>query len=112
MQADAFQAPPQGAGTGIHAGALPPRGSLLQTGPAALQLTAVMRARDGASTIVRTVWQGDTAGRATLRPLVAASRAERVRLDETPLYAVEPDSTGDYSFDLRPGEILTLRLCD
>jgi alpha-mannosidase len=110
-QADAFQVPPRGAGTGIHAGSLPQRASLLETAPAEFQLTAVVRGRDGASTIARGVWQGAGPGVATLRPLVAASRAERVRLDETPIAEVESED-GTVSLELRPGEIASVRFAD
>ncbi len=111
-RADAFQAPPRGAGTGIHPGPLPARASLLAAGPAEFRLTALMRARDGASMLVRGVWQGRAPGRATLHPLVAASRVERVRLDETPLHRLEPAADGSVVLELRPGEIATVRFAD
>ncbi len=71
-----------------------------------------MRARDGASMLVRGVWQGRAPGRATLHPLVAASRVERVRLDETPLHRLEPAADGSVVLELRPGEIATVRFAD
>lgn len=111
-QADAFQAPARGAGTGIHAGPLPARASLLETAPREFQLTAVMRGRDGASTLARGVWQGDAPGRARLRPLAAASRVERVRLDETSVGDVPVAADGSVTLELRPGEVATLRFVD
>ncbi|MBW2280853.1 MAG: hypothetical protein JRG82_08900 [Deltaproteobacteria bacterium] len=108
-QADAFQAPPRGIGTQVHPGPLAECDSLLRVDGAGFRTTAVCLAEDGASLVVRGVWLGEAPGRVRVSTRAAASRIERVRLDETPLATLEPNADGAVALDLRPGEVATLR---
>jgi alpha-mannosidase len=114
LEARAFQAPPRGVGTRIHAGVLPVTGSLLAIDSPGFQLTAVHTSAnpigDGHGAVVaRGVWHGGEPARVRLSSLASIRAAQRVRLDET---ALEPLALADgaVEFAARPGEVVTVRL--
>jgi len=114
LEARAFQAPPRGVGTRIHAGALPVTGSLLAIAQPGFQLTAVHTSAnpspDGHSAVIaRGVWHGREPARVRLASLARIRAAQRVRLDETVLEPLAP-ADGAVEFDARPGEVVTVRL--
>ncbi len=109
-QVDAWSAGAIGASTPLHPGALPPGGSFLECSTPSFRPSAVVEsATEPGAIVVRGVWLGAEPGEIRLRAR-GFTRAERVRLDETPLGAVEIAADGWLSFRARPNEIASVRL--
>ncbi len=110
QHAEAFQSPLRAQGTTLHKGKLPSKASLLSIHPNTIALTAVKIAEDERGMIVRCVNLNRDAEGMELRSLLPLSAAYRVRIDETKLDELEIDGNHILHLQLRPNEIVTLRL--
>jgi alpha-mannosidase len=107
---DAWSAGSIGVSTPLHAGALQESGSFLEISSPEFRPSAVVQSAtlDGAI-VVRGTWLGAEPGEIRLRAR-GFTRAERVRLDETPSGDLPVDSTGEVRVAARPNEIVSVRL--
>ncbi|MCG8346511.1 MAG: glycosyl hydrolase-related protein [Chloroflexales bacterium] len=107
--AAAFNAPLRVVQAEQHSGELPPRHSFLELEPPALQLTAVKRAEDRASVIVRCYNTTGATVRGRLRVAGAWRAAYRVTLDEQ-REAQCALAGGALELDVAPWRIVTIEL--
>ena len=110
IQAEAFQSSMRAVGCRQKAAVLSPQASFLQIQPAELGISAVKIAEDGEGVIVRIVNLTDAPQRATLQTLLPLSAAWQARMDETNLAPIEIQDQHRVYMELRPHEVLTLRL--
>jgi alpha-mannosidase len=109
-EAAAFNAPLRVTQTDHHTGELPPRHSFLHLEPAALQLSAVKRAEDRETLILRCFNTTDQPVNGTLRVAGAWHSAYHVNLDEQRGDVIAIRADGTIAIDARPWEIVTLEL--
>ncbi len=110
IQAEAFQSPMRAIGCQRKVGELPPQASFLEIQPPDLSLSAVKMAEDGEGIIVRLVNLNEVAQDACLHTLLPISAAWQARMDETILSSIEIQDQHQVCMELRPHEVLTLRL--
>ncbi len=111
-EAYAYQAPLRASVTGLHAGGLPPVGSLLRHGPPEFLISAIKLPEEGRGLIVRGYNRGDAPIEARLRPRARFDRATRAALDERALEPLELAGDGSVSFTAGAHEIVTVRFGD
>jgi alpha-mannosidase len=110
QQAEAFQSPLRAEGSTLHTGELPCKASLLSIHPDTIALTAVKTAEDERGLIVRCVNLNREVEETELQSLLPLSAAYSARIDETTLDEIDIDGNHSIHLQLRPNEIVTLRL--
>ncbi len=97
--------------TDVHAGLLAPCASLAEVDNPAFVLSAVKEAVDGKGMIVRGYNVSGEPQQVMIRTDTGFSTASYCRLDETPLgKRIKADELGMFTFEVGPGQIVTLRL--
>jgi alpha-mannosidase len=112
QQAWAFEAPMRAAGTGLHEGILPIRGSFVNVAPAKFIISAVKQAEDGKGWIVRGYNITGDEIKVTLQPWRLFKNAERVNLAEEHIDDLKADREGAVTFPARGHEIVTVMFWD
>jgi mannosylglycerate hydrolase len=107
-EARAFEAPPRAVQTGAHAGALPPRGSMIDVSPAEFEISAMKLSEDGRGILVRGWNSADRPLRVTVRAARKFERLERVNLAEEGLGGLPVAKNGEVTFAVEPSEIVTV----
>ncbi|MEW6094000.1 MAG: glycosyl hydrolase-related protein, partial [Chloroflexota bacterium] len=107
-----FEAPLCAAGTGIHAGNLPPSGSFVEVMPEEFVVSAVKQTDDRKGWIVRGYNITDKKINVGLRPWRAFKNVWRVNLAEERIGVLKPDREGAVTIPVRGHEIATVKFWD
>jgi alpha-mannosidase len=109
LEAHRFATPLRARWNPAGTGALPPTASFFQADGDSTVVTALKRAEDGDGTIVRLYNIADRRSKATLRLSESWSRTDIVTMAEDQIEPA-PAGNGRVRLDLRPNQIITLRL--
>jgi mannosylglycerate hydrolase len=112
QQAWAFESPMRVAGTRLHDGILPARGSFVDAAPAEFVISAVKQAEDSKGWIVRGYNVTGEEVKVSLRPWRVFKNAERVDLAEERTDDLKPNREGAVAFPARGHEIVTVKFWD
>jgi len=109
-----FQAPLRAAATGLHTGKLSGSQYLVRVSPLQINypgqfiLTAVKQAESGRGLVMRGYLEGEQSAQFRLIPWRRFGQVDLLRLDETVIGSLRPDTDGSVVFSANPHEVVTV----